>query len=294
MRAESAVESMNATPPRSTTTALTPSFSTARSTAYWNLGTVWRSISPRTETMEYPLACSVMLTSKSVPAHSSLESTQSGPWILAQFVCPVNRLSRMEKRSFLLIFRLMEGRSTERVAVFVDGANLYHSIKNYYKGILDYARLLSAAVGDRKLLRATFYIVEKQEAEEGQGTSARSFVYNLNKFGYKVRSKPLVVHETLTPEGERTVSHKGDWDIGVVVDMMRLAGHADTYVLVSGDGDYVEAVEYLQSEKGIRIEVISAGQCTSQALLDVCDTHTDLGDIPDLFRHSRSASQQVG
>jgi uncharacterized LabA/DUF88 family protein len=174
---------------------------------------------------------------------------------------------------------------TERVAVFVDGANLYHSIKNYYKGVLDYGRLLSAAVGNRKLLRATFYIVEKQETDETQGTpSARSFVYNLNKFGYKVRSKPLVVHETLTAEGERSVSHKGDWDIGLVVDMMRLANHADTYVLVSGDGDYVEAVDYLQSEKGIRLEVISAAQCTSQALLDVCDLHTDLADIPDLFR----------
>ena len=136
------------------------------------------------------------------------------------------------------------------VAVFVDGANLYHSIKNYYRGVLDYARLLSAAVGERKLLRATFYIVEKQETDETQGTPlARSFVYNLNKFGYKVRSKPLVVHETLTPDGEKTVFHKGDWDIGVVVDMMRLASHADTYVLVSGDGDYVDAVEYLQSER---------------------------------------------
>jgi uncharacterized LabA/DUF88 family protein len=92
------------------------------------------------------------------------------------------------------------------------------------------------------------------------------------------------VHETLTPDGERTVSHKGDWDIGIVVDMIRLAGHADTYVLVSGDGDYVEAVEFLQSEKGIRVEIISAAQCTSQALLDVCDAHTDLADIPELFR----------
>ena len=174
---------------------------------------------------------------------------------------------------------------TDQVAVFVDGANLYHSIKNYYKGVLDYGRLLSAAVGDRKLLRATFYLVEKQETDEAQGTpSARSFVYNLNKFGYKVRSKPLIVHETLTAEGERSVSHKGDWDIGLVVDMVRLADHADTYVLVSGDGDYVEAVEYLQSEKGLRVEVISAAQCTSQALLDVCDLHTDLADIPDLFR----------
>jgi uncharacterized LabA/DUF88 family protein len=174
----------------------------------------------------------------------------------------------------------------ERVAVFVDGANLYYSIKSYYKGILDYDRLLSAAVGERTLLRATFYIVEKQqESDDPHSTpSARAFVYNLNKFGYKVRSKPLIVHETLSQEGERTFSHKGDWDIGVVVDMVRLADHADTYVLVSGDGDYVEAVEYLQSEKGIRVEVISAAQCTSQALLDVCDAHTDLADIPDLFR----------
>ncbi len=178
----------------------------------------------------------------------------------------------------------------ERVAVFVDGANLYHSIKSYYKGVLDYDRLLAAAVGERQLLRATFYIVEKQQdAEDPQATpSARSFVYNLNKFGYKVRSKPLVVHETFTPEGERTFSHKGDWDIGIVVDMMRLAEHADTYVLVSGDGDYVEAVEYLQSEKGIRVEIISAAQCTSQALLDVCDAHTDLADIPELFREKAS------
>ena len=180
----------------------------------------------------------------------------------------------------------MEGRDLSgRVAVFVDGANLYHSIKSYHKGVLDYSRLLEAAVGGRELLRATFYIVEKQESDDAQNTnSARPFVYNLNKFGYKVRSKPLQVHETPAPDGGRTVSHKGDWDVGIVVDMMRLAPHADTYVLVSGDGDYVEAVEYLQSEKGLRVEVISAAQCTSQALLDVCDSHTDLAEIPELFR----------
>jgi uncharacterized LabA/DUF88 family protein len=181
----------------------------------------------------------------------------------------------------------------ERVAVFVDGANLYHSIKNYYSGILDYGRLLEAATAGRGLLRATFYIVEKQDPEEGGFSSARSFVYNLNRFGYKVRSKPLVMHESFTSEGERSISHKGDWDIGIVVDMMRLADHADTYVLVSGDGDYVEAVEYIQSEKGIRVEVISAGQCTSQALLDICDRHTDLGDIPDLFRDKTPPDRAV-
>lgn len=180
---------------------------------------------------------------------------------------------------------MVQRNSTDRVAVFVDGANLYHSIKNYYKGVLDYGQLLSAAVGERRLLRATFYIVEKQELDDSTG--ARSFVYNLNKFGYKVRSKPLIVHESYTPEGDRQVSHKGDWDVGIVVDMIRLSDHTDTCILVSGDGDYVDAVEYLQSERGIRVEVISAAQCTSQALLDVCDLHTDLADIPNLFRSHR-------
>ena len=190
--------------------------------------------------------------------------------------------------------------ATERVAVFVDGANLYHAIKSYYRGVLDYGVLLGAAVAGRKLLRATFYIVEKHEAEEGGSggaSGARSFVYNLNRFGYKVRSKPLVAHETVTPDGEKLVTHKGDWDMGIVVDMVRLADHADAYVLVSGDGDYVEAVEYLQSEKGLRVEVISAAQCTSQALLDVCDWHTDLADIPELFRQkslSYPVDQSVG
>jgi uncharacterized LabA/DUF88 family protein len=188
----------------------------------------------------------------------------------------------------------------ERVAVFVDGANLYHAIKSYFNGVLDYGVLLEAATAGRKLLRATFYIVEKGEETEGNSASggthsgARSFVYNLNRFGYKVRSKPLQVHESYTPDGERVVSHKGDWDLGIVMDMMRLSDHADTFVLVSGDGDYVEAVDYLQSEKGLRIEVISAVQCTSQALLDACDRHTDLAEIPNLFRGGRPTNQAVG
>ena len=192
----------------------------------------------------------------------------------------------------------MENAAAEKVAVFVDGANLYHAIKSYYRGVLDYGVLLGAATAGRRLLRATFYIVEKHEGDEGGGAAgasgARSFVYNLNKFGYKVRSKPLLAHETTTPDGEKVVTHKGDWDVGLIVDMMRLADHADAYVLVSGDGDYVEAVEYLQSEKGLRVEVISAAQCTSQALLDVCDRHTDLGDIPDLFRQKSFSQPPVG
>ena len=95
---------MNATSLMSTTTAPTPSFSAARSMACWNFGAVWRSISPRTETTEYPSACSSMLTSKSVPVHPSLEPMQRGPWILTQSVGPVNRRHCTGMQCFLLIF----------------------------------------------------------------------------------------------------------------------------------------------------------------------------------------------
>src|SRR4028118_966102 len=169
-----------------------------------------------------------MLTSKSAPIPSSLRRLPKGLRILTQVPHWVNRRLRAGDGFFSATRRAMEGRDqSSRVAVFVDGANLYHAIKSFYRGVLDYSRLLEAAVGDRGLLRATFYIVEKQEADDPQNTpSVRSFVYNLNKFGYKVRSKPLQVHETVSPDGERAVSHKGDWDVGIVVGMGGLRAHA--------------------------------------------------------------------
>src|SRR5215204_3986789 len=111
MREERAVECINATLPRSTTTA--PTSSAARSMACWNLGAVWRSISPRTEMTEYPSACSTMLTSNSVPVHPSLESMPGGPWILTQVVGPVNYASSRGMQCFLLIFG-RDGRENHR------------------------------------------------------------------------------------------------------------------------------------------------------------------------------------
>src|SRR5215211_8262198 len=168
MRAERAVESMNATSPRSTTTVPTPSFSTARSIAYWNLGAVWRSISPRTETTEYPSACSAMLTSKSVPAPSSLESTQSGPWILAQFVCPVNRRFCTDMQCFLLIFG-RDGRENHRA-----GGRLRRrgeSLPLDQELLQRYPRLRQALIGGRRREEVTSgNLLHRREAGGRRGT----------------------------------------------------------------------------------------------------------------------------
>src|SRR4028118_1204427 len=95
-----------------------------------------------------------MLTSKSAPIPSSLRRLPKGLRILTQVPRGVNRRLGAGDGYFSATMRAREGRDqSSRVAVFVDGANLYRAIKSYYKGVLDYSRLLEAAVGERGALR---------------------------------------------------------------------------------------------------------------------------------------------
>src|SRR5215208_903488 len=168
MRAERAVESMNVTSAMSTTTAPTPSFSAARSIAYWNFGAVWRSISPRTAITEYPSACSSMLTSKSVPAPSSLRPARRGPWILTQFMRPVNRRVYTDMQCFLLIFE-RDGRENHRA-----GGRLRRrgeSIPLDQELLQGRSRLRQAPLGgDRRQEAPEGHLLHRREAGGRRGT----------------------------------------------------------------------------------------------------------------------------
>ena len=123
----------------------------------------------------------------------------------------------------------------QRVGVFVDTQNLYHSARDYYERNVNFESLLRFAVGGRRLVRATAYVVEK----EGD-TSAWPFIYKLSTIGYKVRRMYLTVKET--GEGGRPI-YSGNWDMGIAADMVRLMPYLDVVVLGSGDGDFVEILE---------------------------------------------------
>ncbi|GLV48303.1 NYN domain-containing protein [Thermus sp. LT1-2-5] len=168
----------------------------------------------------------------------------------------------------------------QRVGVFVDTQNLYHSARDYYERNVNFESLLRYAVGGRRLVRATAYVVEK----EGD-TSAWPFIYKLSTIGYRVRRMYLTVKEV--GEGGKPI-YEGNWDMGIAADMVRLMPYLDVVVLGSGDGDFVEILEVLM-ERGIRVEVIAFRETTSQKLIDAVDRFVHLPDIPNPFMEPRNA-----
>jgi uncharacterized LabA/DUF88 family protein len=136
----------------------------------------------------------------------------------------------------------------ERIALFIDGANLYASAKSLGFDI-DYKRLLKEFQSKGRLLRAFYYtaLVDDQEY-----SSIRPLVDWLDYNGYSVVTKPA--KEFVDSTGRRKV--KGNMDIELAVTAMEMAEHIDSMVLFSGDGDFRSLVEAMQ-RKGVRVSVVS-------------------------------------
>jgi uncharacterized LabA/DUF88 family protein len=156
----------------------------------------------------------------------------------------------------------------QRVGVFVDVQNMYYSAKNLYGAKVDFGRVLLAGVAGRKLIRAFTYVIKADVGAE------KEFFEALHKIGYEVREKELQVFYG--------GAKKGDWDVGLCMDVIRLLPKIDAMVLVSGDGDYTDLLEYAKSQ-GVRVEVMAFKQTTSSKLLEVADDIIDLGDPQQRF-----------
>lgn len=157
----------------------------------------------------------------------------------------------------------------QRVGVFVDAQNMYHSAKNLYKAKLNFKKVLEHAVGDRRLIRAFIYVIRTESGEE------KAFVEALEKGGYEIKEKDLQVFAG----GMK----KADWDVGMAMDAVILADKIDVAVLVTGDGDFVPLVEYLRISQGLKVEAISFGRSTSAKLKEAVDLFFDLGSDPKKF-----------
>jgi uncharacterized LabA/DUF88 family protein len=157
----------------------------------------------------------------------------------------------------------------QRVAIFFDIQNLYHSAKNLYQARVDFNEVLKTAVANRKLIRAIAYVV-KSDAVEGEA----SFFEALQKMGIELRMKELQVY----PDGLK----KADWDVGLAVDAIRIALSVDVVILATGDGDFLPLVEYLKN-MGKTVEVIGFGRSASSKLKEAADDFMDLENNPQKF-----------
>jgi uncharacterized LabA/DUF88 family protein len=157
----------------------------------------------------------------------------------------------------------------QRVAVFIDTQNLYHSAKNLYNGKVNFANLLEEAVGGRQLIRAKAYVVNTESGEENP------FFEALEKLGIEIKTKDIQVFHG--------GAKKADWDVGLAIDAITVAPKMDAIVLVSGDGDFVPMVEYLQVHSGCQVEVISFGRSSSHLLREVADEFIDMDEDQKRF-----------
>ncbi len=164
----------------------------------------------------------------------------------------------------------------QRVCVFIDIQNLYHSAKNLYGGRVNYKVLMESVLGDRRLVRALAYVVRSDPA-----TGEDTFFEALEKDGIELRVKDIQVFSS--------GAKKADWDVGMAVDAIRMADLADVIVLVTGDGDFVPLVEYLKWGFGRSVEVAAFGRTASARLEEEADRFYDLEEVDGLvFRSSRS------
>ncbi len=156
----------------------------------------------------------------------------------------------------------------QRIGVFVDIQNMYYSARAVHSKKVNFKKILEEAVGDRQLVRAFAYGITTEEAHEGEFHEA------LGKQGFEVKTKPL----QLFIGGQK----KGDWDVGIAMDIMRLEPKIDVAVLVSGDGDFVPLLQF-SKERGLRMEVMGFRESTSGALVEAADQFTDLSKNPRKF-----------
>ena len=158
--------------------------------------------------------------------------------------------------------------SGQRVGVLVDVQNLYHSAKHLYKAKVNFKEILSAAVSKRNLIRAFAYVVRTKTGEE------KPFFEALSNLGIEIRVKDL--------QEFYGGAKKADWDVGLVIDAIRMAPSIDVLVLASGDGDFISLVEYLKNQ-GKRVEVMAFGRSSSSHLREIADEFIDLSENKNKF-----------
>ncbi len=154
----------------------------------------------------------------------------------------------------------------QRVGVFIDTQNVYHSAKNLYHTRANFGNILKDSVAGRRLVRARAYSVTTESGEE------KGFFDALSKIGIEMITKDLQVFFG--------GAKKADWDVGLAVDAITAAPKLDTVILVTGDGDFVPLVQYLQRHSGCQVEVVSFGRSTSGKLKEAADDFLDLDEEP--------------
>ena len=150
----------------------------------------------------------------------------------------------------------------DRVAIFADVQNIYYTVQEKYHSHFDYTAFLKEATSERRLVKAIAYATNR-----GDDRQIR-FQNILREIGFEVKLTPFIRRA----DG----SAKGDWDVGIALDMVEYAEHADVLVLASGDGDFTPVVRKLLDEHNLSIDVYGVPGLTASSLVRTATSFTPI------------------
>ena len=149
--------------------------------------------------------------------------------------------------------------SHTRTAVFADVQNIYYTTRDVYGRAFDYRKLWQIVSSQGPITHAFAYAIDRGDAQQQKFQSA------LRHIGFEVKLKPLIKRA----DG----SAKGDWDVGITIDIMDTAPHVDRVVLLSGDGDFELLMEKIRADYNVYAEVYGVSTLTAKALIDSADAY---------------------
>jgi uncharacterized LabA/DUF88 family protein len=169
----------------------------------------------------------------------------------------------------------------KKVALFVDVQNIYYTTRQAYARNFDYNAFWAQATRDREVVKAIAYAIDKGDQKQQQ------FQHILHSIGFEIKLKPYIQRA----DG----SAKGDWDVGITLDVMDYAALADVVVLASGDGDFDLMVQRAIAKYGVSVEVYGVAQLTAASLIKVASRFVPIENnllLPAVTRRSISDSSR--
>ena len=151
-----------------------------------------------------------------------------------------------------------------KVVVFVDVQNIYYTTKQIYNCHFNYNAFWAKATSNREVVKAIAYAVERGDEKQKQ------FQNILKGIGFELKLKPFLQR--------RDGSAKGDWDVGITLDVMEYAKKSDVVVLASGDGDFDLLVQKIRQDFGVAVEVYGVTQLTATSLINAASRFVSIED----------------
>ena len=150
-----------------------------------------------------------------------------------------------------------------KIAIFVDVQNIYYTTRHRYQRNFDYNKFWNRITKNKNVVAATAYATTKGDKKQTE------FQNILRAIGFEVKLKPYISRS----DG----SSKGDWDVGITIDILKCAKDVDSIILASGDGDFDLLLKEIRETNTTESEVFGVKDLTAQTLINECTHFHEIG-----------------